>query len=180
MLLKLAFGTITTDVVYNGNFTTREFIRIAKNTISSVFTIDDATIEIVLSHGEPNSELGEKLPETDVIMAYYIGNRNIDVFYARVTLHIGNDEYIKTNNDQGIIYFKKSDINNLEIQTFSEDQVRQMPVMIPTDLVPDEPETCSICYERQICHARRYSCIHLFCGICPNQWPLSCAICRSR
>jgi len=178
MMLKIAFGTITTNVFYNINMTTEEFVTIAEDTVKNIFPVVDASIEIVPGRGCCNSELGEKIPKTNQRMVNYLRSTNIDIFYARIILLVENDEYIKTNRNEEIIYFKKTEItNNLQnTPILTEEQIRCLPVMRP---VESESPLCGICYEREVIDIHHYQCLHVFCGTCTMSWPLSCALCRA-
>lgn len=174
--IKLALGTITTSVHCNYNMRTKDFIKIAQDDIKNLFPIEEsASIEIV-EGGLPEifCEMGEKLPDSDEPLINHANNTTF--FYARVVLSVNNEEYIKTNRENGPVYFKKREYNGNQTPMLTERQMREIS---ENSIRPTPPETCGICYENEVQSICIYRCRHLFCGVCISNWIDSCAFCRS-
>lgn len=178
--LKLALGSITTHVNVNLNRPTKEFITLAQNEIKNIFRVEEnETIEIVEGgiEGRIFCEMGVKLPNTEDAL---INNITCPTayFYARIVLKVGNVTYIKTNQGNDAVYFRKRDYLNDFQNTpmLTEAQMRQLT---EPRIIVSRPETCGICYENEVQSIRIYTCSHLFCGTCISRWNGVCPICRS-
>ena len=173
MAIKLAYGTTTIPFIFNGNQPIRDVIQNAENTIKTIISIErHERIEIVLGRSIYHCELQDKIMESDNLF-WTITTDTSPLLYARIICVVGNTEYIKTQNS-GIRYFKKEDLTNDILQTpfitYNQMQCLQNQSV---------PQTCSICYERTVSSVRHYSCSHLFCITCTNNWSHTCALCRS-